>query len=294
MEVNPVREAKPPKYPRMDEVSLERIKGAVPRRWAANHTAKTVLAALIAPAIAGNAPDSKTEGTEYFSADAGSISITADGRELAAAAIGNTVQETVFPEAYVDPSTATPPMFYIIPYFIAAGAALGIVLWIRRVIRKRKKPAEGAGKIQPAGSKAEQDILVKRAREGLDPISCCGHHCDYCFLREGCGGCRSDYNVCSFATLFEDRQCPNVKCAKEKGIEGCYKCGELESCSKGYYCRENEYVAKATAMFIKRYGKGRYTETLSKAIEGGADYPKTFDETGSVKRALKLLEKYLA
>lgn len=139
----------------------------------------------------------------------------------------------------------------------------------------------------------KKEALIKKAREGLDPVSYCGHHCDYCFLAEGCGGCRSDYNTCSFATLFEDGLCPNVTCAKEKGLDGCYECAELKACAKGYYGRENEYVAKATALFISKYGKACYTETLKRAIEGGAGYPGTFDETGSAKSALELLEKFM-
>ncbi len=139
----------------------------------------------------------------------------------------------------------------------------------------------------------KKETLIRKAREGLDPVSYCGHHCDYCFLCEGCGGCRSDYNACSFATLFEDRQCPNVVCAKEKGLDGCYECGELDACAKGYYGRENEYVAKATALFIREFGKGCYTKTLKRAIDCGAGYPKSFDETGSVKSALELIKKYI-
>lgn len=138
-----------------------------------------------------------------------------------------------------------------------------------------------------------ENELVAKAREGLNPISVCGHHCDYCFLKLGCGGCRSDYNRCSFATLFEDKQCPNVKCAKQMHLNGCYECEELEVCNKGYYGRENEYIAKATALFISKYGEDCYTETLKRAIDDGADYPKTFDETGSVESALKLLEKFM-
>jgi hypothetical protein len=120
-----------------------------------------------------------------------------------------------------------------------------------------------------------ENELVAKAREGLS------------------GGCRSSYNRCSFAALFEDNQCPNVTCAKEKRLNGCYECGDLKGCMKGYYGRENEYIAKATALFINRYGEDCYTKTLKRAIGDGADYPGTFDETGSVDSALKLLEKYI-
>ncbi|BBF43051.1 hypothetical protein lbkm_1737 [Lachnospiraceae bacterium KM106-2] len=131
--------------------------------------------------------------------------------------------------------------------------------------------------------------LVKEARKGMEPVSYCGHHCDYCFLGQWCGGCRSDYNCCSFATLFEDKQCPNVFCAKIKSLEGCYQCEELSSCKVGYYGKEEEYVAKATALFIKEYGLDCYKATLKRCVEEKVGYPKDFDATGSVEGAFAIL-----
>lgn len=136
-------------------------------------------------------------------------------------------------------------------------------------------------------------ILVREAREGMNPVSVCGHHCDYCFLGQWCGGCRSHYNCCSFATIFEDGRCPNVVCAKEKNLEGCYQCQELSMCKKGYYRNTNEFVAKATALFIRENGEECYTNTLARAIDCGCNYPKSFDTAGSVEAALELLKSYL-
>lgn len=135
---------------------------------------------------------------------------------------------------------------------------------------------------------------IRQARAGLDkPIGFCGHHCGYCFLTEGCGGCRSEYNCCSFATLFDSQSCPNVSCATERKLEGCYMCDDLEGCDKGYYSRKDEFVAKATALFIKEYGKDCYTNSLDNAIKAGQNYPKNFDAAGSIPKALDLLKKYL-
>lgn len=141
--------------------------------------------------------------------------------------------------------------------------------------------------------KALKSTLVKEARIGINPISYCGHHCDFCFLGQWCGGCRSDYNCCSFATLYKDKQCPNVKCAKERNLFACYQCNDLTDCKKGYYGQQNEYIAKATALFIKKYGEVCYTASLQKAIEAGLDYPKSFDASGSVENAFKMLEEYI-
>ncbi|WP_167957474.1 DUF3795 domain-containing protein [Anaerosporobacter faecicola] len=134
--------------------------------------------------------------------------------------------------------------------------------------------------------------LVREAREGIDPVSVCGHHCDYCFMGQWCGGCRSSYNCCSFATISPDGVCPNVSCANEKGYDGCYDCDQIDDCVKGYYSISNEFVAKATAKFIHQYGKEAYTRTLKRAIDSGENYQKSFDSTGSVDGALRLLEKY--
>lgn len=138
-----------------------------------------------------------------------------------------------------------------------------------------------------------KSTLVREARVDLNPVSICGHHCDHCFLGQWCGGCRSDYNCCSFAILCEDGVCPNVKCAGERGLSSCSACAELSECRKGYYGVRNEYVAKATALFIHRHGEACYTNTLMRAIDSGLNYPKSFDEAGSVPDALVLLEEYL-
>ena len=140
-----------------------------------------------------------------------------------------------------------------------------------------------------------ENLTLEEVKRNTDPVSFCGHHCTYCFLAADCGGCRTDMNYCSYAGAFEDKKCPNVECCREKGIDGCYECDDLFLCKKGYYENENknEYVAKATALFIKKYGKECYTAALKKAIDCGENYPKSFDEAGSVENALVLLEKYL-
>ena len=140
--------------------------------------------------------------------------------------------------------------------------------------------------------KALKTEKVRAARDGVDPVSVCGHHCDYCFMAEWCGGCRSDYSCCSFATLFDDGQCPNVSCAAARGLDGCCDCADLPKCAKGYYGQRGEYVAKATALFVHRHGKAAYTRALASAVADGLNYPKSFDGEGSVEAALALLERY--
>jgi len=134
--------------------------------------------------------------------------------------------------------------------------------------------------------------MVRKAREGVNPIGFCGHHCDFCFLGQWCGGCRTGYNCCSFAMLFEDKICPNVKCAKENNLNGCYECGKLEDCEIGTYGNKKENAVKAKALFIKKHGENCYSITLKKMIDSGDDYRKLFDGAGSVNDALIFLQKY--
>ena len=115
----------------------------------------------------------------------------------------------------------------------------------------------------PKGARIERCAQIKKAlleeaRRGVDPQGVCGHHCGNCFLGQWCGGCRSVYPNCSFATLFDDGKCPNVTCAAEKGLEGCYLCEELPTCTKGYYSAEDGHTAKDAALMIRRRRKERF------------------------------------
>ena len=134
--------------------------------------------------------------------------------------------------------------------------------------------------------------LCKNARKGMDPVAYCGLSCNHCFLGEWCGFCRTEYNVCSFATLYEDKRCPNVVCCMEKNIDGCYECSELEDCTKGFYATDNDGAAsaKAQAMFIREYSKKAFLEVHDKLHER-FDFEKTQEILGQdMSEGLKILE----
>lgn len=134
--------------------------------------------------------------------------------------------------------------------------------------------------------------LCKNARKGVDPVAYCGFSCNHCFLAEWCGSCRTEYNVCSFATLYEGRKCPNMVCCSEKNIDGCYECPELENCTKGFYTQKNDgaAAAKAQAMFIRKYGKKAFLEVHDKLHER-FDFSKTQEILGhDVNEGLRILE----
>ncbi len=135
--------------------------------------------------------------------------------------------------------------------------------------------------------------LCKNARKGVDPVGYCGLSCNHCFLGERCGSCRTEYNTCSYATIYEDRRCPNTVCCNEKNINGCYECSELEDCTKGFYTPDNDGAAsaKAQAMFIRKYGKKAFLKVHDKLHER-FDFSKTQEILGQdMYEGLGIMEK---
>lgn len=135
--------------------------------------------------------------------------------------------------------------------------------------------------------------LVTVARRGLDPVAPCGFHCDHCFLGQWCGGCRSDYNCCSFATICEGGVCPNVSCSKEHGYDGCWECADLADCEKGFFAKKDEYLAKAASQFVGKYGKEKYAEALAAVKAHCDDESQAFVDCKSVDDAFQLLKKWI-
>jgi hypothetical protein len=134
--------------------------------------------------------------------------------------------------------------------------------------------------------------LCKLARKGVDPIAYCGFSCNHCFLSEWCGSCRTAYNTCSFATVSPDGKCPNAVCCQEKGIDGCFECGLLESCEKGFYTPANDgaNAAKAQAMYIRKHGKKAFLKAQARLHEK-VDFAKTQEILGQDwQEGLRILE----
>ena len=135
--------------------------------------------------------------------------------------------------------------------------------------------------------------LCKIARKGVDPVAICGLSCNHCFLAEWCGGCRTKYNACSFATYSEGRICPNVKCCNEKNIDGCHECSELETCEKGFYVPSNDgaNAARAQSLYIRKYGKKDFLRVQTRLHEK-YEFEKVQEIIGQdYKEALRILEE---
>lgn len=66
-----------------------------------------------------------------------------------------------------------------------------------------------------------------------------------------------------------DGVCPNAKCCKEKGFDGCWECSEIKSCKKGFYSPECDgaNAAKAQALFVGKYGKKEFLKMQEKFHE---------------------------
>ena len=134
--------------------------------------------------------------------------------------------------------------------------------------------------------------LCRKARKGVDPVAYCGLSCDHCFLKEWCGGCRTSYNTCSYASCSPDRLCPNAVCCKEKSMDGCYECDGLECCLTGFYSNGNDAnAAKAMAMFIRKHGKKELALVLD-TMHKKYDFQKIQEILGvDIDEGLKFLEE---
>ena len=159
--------------------------------------------------------------------------------------------------------------------------------------RYANDPVHGDGGARIERCRETKRALVRSARAGVDPIAYCGFSCNHCFLGQWCGSCRSDYNCCSYATLFEDGLCPQAVCCREKGLDGCWECEALDGCKKGYYSIENEYLGKASALFIRKHGKADSTRMIERAMATDPESPKVFDKEGSVEKVLQKMEAIL-
>ena len=135
--------------------------------------------------------------------------------------------------------------------------------------------------------------LCLLARKGADPVAYCGLSCDHCFLGEWCGSCRTGYNVCSFAACSPDGKCPNAECCGRQGLDGCWECGSLDTCEKGFYIPSNDgaAAAKAQAMYIGKHGKKAFLAMRAR-LGRKYDFKKTQEILGQdTLQALKILEE---
>lgn len=106
-------------------------------------------------------------------------------------------------------------------------------------------------------------------------------------------GCRSVFSCCSYGAYVGTGKCPNIRCCEEKGLDGCYECNEIMSCTKGFYTPDNDGAAasKAQALFIKKYGKEAFLKAHD-TLHQKYSFEKTQEILGqNVEEGLRILEE---
>jgi len=91
-------------------------------------------------------------------------------------------------------------------------------------------------------------------------IARCGLACCLCSENDHCNGCNS-------GDCPDKDWCENRRCSTEKGIDGCYACGE--ACRKGILAKIKPY---GFLTFIKRYGMEELLNCLERNEKGGVVY----------------------
>lgn len=140
-----------------------------------------------------------------------------------------------------------------------------------------------------------RDKIVEIAKSGIDMTAPCGFSCNHCFLGQWCGSCRSQFCSCSYATICDHGTCPNFTCSRDKNLEGCWQCPEVESCKKGFYGLPGKdgNVCKASALFIKKHGKAAHQTALTN-LHKVCEFDKMQEVVpGEIEENIAYMEKFL-
>ena len=89
----------------------------------------------------------------------------------------------------------------------------------------------------------------------------CGLACCLCSQNDHCRGCTS--GDCPAA-----QRCENIRCCKEKDLEGCADCQDM-ACRKGLLAKSKAY---GFTTFIRRYGARELLACLERNEAAGISY----------------------
>ena len=67
---------------------------------------------------------------------------------------------------------------------------------------------------------------------------------------------------------YKQKRRTRASIARERGLDGCYACPELDGCGKGYFGAEDGHTAKDAARSIRERGKEAHAQGLNEAREG--------------------------
>ena len=86
--------------------------------------------------------------------------------------------------------------------------------------------------------------------------------------------------------------CPNAKCCKEKGLDGCYECTEIRECKRGFYALGKEvHAIKSMSLFISKYGK-KELQTVLENLHKKQEFEKVQEVLGDdIDQGLQILEE---
>ena len=95
--------------------------------------------------------------------------------------------------------------------------------------------------------------------------------------------------------MTPDGICPNVRCVREKGLTSCADCPEMEKCETGFYSSTDTgavNLAKAGAMFIRKYGASAFVSLLNYIlIEKKTRNDRYFTDKSDMYRLFAEMEK---
>ncbi len=91
-------------------------------------------------------------------------------------------------------------------------------------------------------------------------IARCGLACCLCSENVTCSGC--DTGNCP-----DKEWCENLRCSREKGLQGCWECGE--DCTKGLLSKIKPGTFRA---FIRQYGLNQLLDCLERNEQSGVVY----------------------
>ena len=74
-------------------------------------------------------------------------------------------------------------------------------------------------------------------------------------------------------------------------MDGCWECGELTGCRKGFYAYDDINAIKAMALFIRKYGKKELMAVLDR-LHQQHDFQKIQEVLGNdLEEGLAILER---
>ena len=130
--------------------------------------------------------------------------------------------------------------------------------------------------------------MMNEHYELAESVAYCGLICRLCFMAEKCDGCKADINLCE--KNCSDEGCFNRNCCESKGINGCFECSEIYSCTKGIFSLGDMSKIKAFSICIREDGIDSFISSVVSNMKKGLSVEKGKDYDGKkIEEVLKML-----